>query len=258
MKNTLNLVGDGDDVDVAQDVEDIFAIKLTDAECERIITVGQLHDLIEEKNVDAIQTEACLSQAAFYRLRRALKSLGVDTDLTPQTPISILEEIKPRSIRRKWWLLARSAGLDLPGLETPFRSWFDPGTRADFWLGVVCFGLLCTMPVGVFAVLNATVGFSGHLSFLIAAIAALVAGAVVYGLWHLLFATVPRRLVTVGDLAREAAGASFAKLFAEKQGSSRSDRWFALQAILRDLSGYKAEMTRDTTFFANTPPRASS
>lgn len=49
MKDTLNLVGDGDDVDVIHGVERTFGIKLTDVEADRTRTVGQLHDLIELK-----------------------------------------------------------------------------------------------------------------------------------------------------------------------------------------------------------------
>jgi hypothetical protein len=68
--------------------------------------------------------------------------------------------------------------------------------------------------------------------------------------WWLVFRTVPRRLVAMGDLAREAAGCSFAKLAAEKKGCGPSDRWFALTAILRGSTGHKTAITRETTFFA--------
>jgi hypothetical protein len=42
MKDTLNFVGDGDDVDVIHAVERTFGIKLTDAEAVQTRTVGQL------------------------------------------------------------------------------------------------------------------------------------------------------------------------------------------------------------------------
>lgn len=44
MKETLNFVGDGDDVDVVHDVERTFGIELTNAEAEQTRTVGQLCD----------------------------------------------------------------------------------------------------------------------------------------------------------------------------------------------------------------------
>jgi hypothetical protein len=47
MKDTLDLWGDGDDVDVVCDVERAFGIKLTGDEAERTRTVGELYDLIE-------------------------------------------------------------------------------------------------------------------------------------------------------------------------------------------------------------------
>ena len=54
------------------------------------------------------------------------------------------------------------------------------------------------------------------------------------------------------DLAREIAGHSFAELQREKGGSSPSDVWAALTAILRDVNGHKLPIGRDTTFFAKT------
>jgi hypothetical protein len=68
--------------------------------------------------------------------------------------------------------------------------------------------------------------------------------------WWLVFRTVPRRLLTIGELAREAAGCSFAKLAGAKE-CGPSDRWFALTAILRAIAGHRTAITRQTTFFAN-------
>ena len=68
-------------------------------------------------------------------------------------------------------------------------------------------------------------------------------------IWHRLFGTIPRRILTVGDLAREAAGHSFVGL-AQKRTAGRPDRWSALLAIVRRVSGFKRAITRDTTFYA--------
>jgi hypothetical protein len=42
MKDTLNLVGDGDDLDIIRDVERTFGIKLTDAEAEGTLMGGSI------------------------------------------------------------------------------------------------------------------------------------------------------------------------------------------------------------------------
>jgi hypothetical protein len=60
---------------------------------------------------------------------------------------------------------------------------------------------------------------------------------------------IPRRIGTVGDLAREAAGHSFRELSCGRK-TGPSDRWFALLALLRQISGYQPKIARDTTFFA--------
>ncbi|MGY4496782.1 hypothetical protein ACVWYH_000709 [Bradyrhizobium sp. GM24.11] len=85
-------------------------------------------------------------------------------------------------------------------------------------------------------------GFSGKRTFVFAF-------GFEYACW-LVFRTVPRRILTIGELAREAAGCSFAKLTTENKECAPSDRWFALTAILRGLTGHKIAITPETTFFA--------
>ncbi|MBH5367540.1 acyl carrier protein [Bradyrhizobium glycinis] len=241
MKDTLNLVGDGDDVDVIHEVERTFGIKLTDAEAEQARTVGQLYDLIELKNRNAgSTTRACLSQAAFYRLRQTLKLMGIEGEITPQTSISILERIEPRSMAPKWRRLAQTSGLDLPSLETSFRvseRWPGPFR----WLVSFALGLLgCLWHAG-------GISLDNRLALLLAA--ALCFGCFGYKKW-LTFRTVPRRILTIGELAREAAGCSFAKLTTENKECAPADRWFALTAILRGITGHKIAISPETTFFA--------
>jgi hypothetical protein len=256
MLDTLNLSGDLDDVDMLCDVERRFSITVTNAEAAQLYTAGQLHDLIERKYADAGWTRACLSQAAFYRLRRALTAMGVATEISPQTPISVIADLEPQSVVKKWRRLAETAALDLPPLETPFGPWLpEPGTGARRWLNALTPIAMVAMFVCCLVLIRRNTGFSEALSWVLAVVAFLTAIFGVAAVWHALFRTIPRRLMTVGDLAREAAGHSFARLVAEKKGSARSDRWFALAAILRLVSGHKTAITRDTTFYpVNTKP----
>jgi hypothetical protein len=241
MQNTLDFVGDGDQVDAVWEVEETFGIKLSDEELEPIQTVGQLHDLIELKRPNAgSRTLACLSQVAFYRLRRALEAMGIEGEIVRQTPISVLDRIPSRSISQKWRRLAERSGLNLPPLETSSWLWLSERLpRNSKWLRRLASGMfLCGW---AFAILRA-----GQAAIL--AVPALIILADY--IWRLAFRSVPRRLLTVGELAREAAGSSFAKLAAEKNASSPSDRWFALTAVLRGMTGHKTAITRQTTLFA--------
>ena len=63
-KNTVNMVGDGDDVDIVLDIEKTFGIQITEAEAEKIRTVGELYDLVCSK-VDLEANGICLSGRAF-------------------------------------------------------------------------------------------------------------------------------------------------------------------------------------------------
>jgi hypothetical protein len=256
MPDTLNLASD-DDWDVLSEVEQCFGIAVTNAEAQQLYTAGELHDLIEQKYADAGRARACLSQAAFYRLRRALIAMGAAPEISPRTPLSVIGCLEPRSIVKKWRRLGKAAELDLPRLETPFGSWLpEPGSRVRRWLDSIAWVAMAALFVCWLALLRRLTGFSQNMNLLlaIAAFPTTIIGAA--ALWYALFRTIPCRLVTVGDLAREAAGYSFAGLVAEKSGSARLDRWFALAAILRLVSGCKATITRDTTFFAGTAKRA--
>jgi hypothetical protein len=239
MKDTLNFVGDGDDVDVIYDVERTFGIKLTDAEAVQTRTVGQLYDLIELRRPNAGgRTQACLSQIAFYRLRRALKTMGIEGEITPQTPISVLEQIEPGSMAAKWQRLTQSSGLDLPRLETPFRT----SERISRWLPPFASGALVCLWEAFRLPLHSRLAL-----ILVGALCIWLGAACV---WWLVFRTVPRRIITIGELAREAAGCSFAELTTENRQSAPSDRWFALSAMLRRHTGHKTAITPQTTFFA--------
>jgi hypothetical protein len=246
MADTLDLWGDGDDVDVVWDVERTFAIKVSDDEAERTITVGQLYDLIEMKQPNAgSRTPVCLSEIALYRLRRAVKAMGAPDQITPQTPISVLEGLEPHSICLKWRRLAQTSGLDLPPLETRFRMLQASPELFRLPPGLVWGVLACCALTALGILLHRPAVILWGAGAVLATPALCAAFDYV---WWLLFRTVPRRLLS--DLVRETAGCSFVKLTAEKKGCGPSDRWFALTALLRGIRGHQAAITRETTFFA--------
>ncbi len=78
MRKSLGLAGDGDELDLIQDLEEVFAIKFTDAELEACRTAGDLNDIVwrhlsGRSGADNIR---CMNAMAFYALRRALISVG--------------------------------------------------------------------------------------------------------------------------------------------------------------------------------------
>jgi hypothetical protein len=48
--NTVNLHGDGDDIDLLEDIEEVFRIRIEDHEAEQFVSVGQLYELAKSKS----------------------------------------------------------------------------------------------------------------------------------------------------------------------------------------------------------------
>jgi hypothetical protein len=249
----LNLVGDGDELDMISDAEDTFEIKLAVSELAAIRSVGDLFDLIvDEYRSGHPASQACLSQAAFYRLRSALDAMAVAGSIAPATSVSNI--FPERHIRRWWRELARRSGLTLPPLEVRwmasdvvlFRPWAWMANFAigsSFILAAAAIVKLTGMTFGWALLTACSSGFLG-----------MVLVAAILPIW---FGDIPRRIETIGDLAREAAGYSFKALRREKQGCSRADLWPALVATLREVSGRAGKIDRETTFFARSKPSTS-
>ena len=244
MQTFLNMVGDGDELDILHDVEKAFGIKIEDSEAESTITVGALYDLILAKCGTAERTQACFSQIVFYRLRCSLPS-GDKAKIRPDTSIDLIWSLPGRSIAQKWRELASKTGLTLPPLEMPIglpqlriRSVRIPLAELTLFCGAI----------GAFAAARYFgVGSAG--SFWLAAIGVPLVAVLARQLLYLFFRDIPRRIETLGELAREAAVYGFAELSRIKANPGSADRWAALTAILRQISGHKAPITRDTTFF---------
>ncbi|MDP2411712.1 MAG: acyl carrier protein [Pseudolabrys sp.] len=243
MQDCLGFSGDGDELDVIVDVERTFGISVSVREAEELRNVGDLHDLIESR-FGAERTKACHSQIAFYALRRALVAMGAERHIAPVTPISQLRALESGSVVRLWDALGRRSGLCLPALETPF-------SKLPHWVTKLSSVFLAVVAVATFIVADRVFGTSGVYMWLGAFFGAFVLCAFGMYVTGLVFRDVPARLVTLGDLAREAAGYNFSELSRVRTEGSRSDRWYALEAILRPLSGFKRSINRSTTFISS-------
>jgi hypothetical protein len=181
-----------------------------------------------------------------------------DAEITPQTPIAILRDIGTDPVWQKWKWLAKNTDLDLPPLETPFRRQSDPGPWLNFWTNLAGHILICAAIVGTFVLLHILIGLSMPVSLIGTPFVFFGSVDFADAVWRRLIGDIPDRIGTIGDLAREVAGANFTKLMAEKNGCSQSDRWSALLASLLTMSGRKDPITRDTTFFANPSPATNA
>jgi hypothetical protein len=114
--NTLGFVGDGDELSLVFAVQKAFQIKLTQPDADRIVTMGDLHDVLVEK-LSEVGGAKCASMMTFLRIRRALAELQPSVRIAPATPLTEVSSLSPR---RLWKHLAKSTGLAIPG---PDLTW---------------------------------------------------------------------------------------------------------------------------------------
>ncbi len=241
LDNCLNMFGD-DSIDALYDIEELFGITITDEEAGRTYTVGELFELIEEKRNEP--TQSCLTQRAFYRLRRVTQTLGLKMPIKPTTTIEELEKINNGNIRKTWKRLGKASGLNLLALEGPMI--FYRIRSLPHW---AAWGAM--LIVSLFVLIASHRVFGHRLSFFefLITLTAFLASPILVEL--LLKRSIPTRIRTFGDLAREVAGYNFSKL-SDTATSSRQDRWQALCSTLRGITNYPYVINRSTKFFAET------
>jgi len=99
-------------------VEESFGIDIPDEDAQRIRTPNQLVDYLVSR-LGVAGGSLCLSQRAFYRVRRGLEAEGLAArrELGARSP---LEPLFPRPDRkRKWPAFARRLGRPMPDLRRP-------------------------------------------------------------------------------------------------------------------------------------------
>jgi len=104
-----------DGVELLIAVEEKFGISITDEEAQRLITVGQLYNLIVSK---LPTSDTCGSMIVFNRLRRGFQAVGISRgEISPETLLAPLLPLGRR--RRLWTHLSSVSQLKLPGLRRP-------------------------------------------------------------------------------------------------------------------------------------------
>jgi len=223
-KNTVNMHGDLDDVELLMAVEETFDIQISDREAEAVRTVGDLYDLVCSK-IEHDSKAACHSAHAFRRLRNA--SLAAAVPMRPSTHIS---ELRGDFSAEDWCrTMSKRTGLDfdlpewLPGVPYAFAaliffpliavwvSWSDFGVGALLWLS-----LWLLFPVFRFAPTR-----------------------------------LPQQIKTVADLVRRSMGRNYTQLRDAAGSGNRSDIWLAICGLTREHTGHDGPIDRETTFFAS-------
>jgi hypothetical protein len=221
MSSSLGLVGDLDDVELIEDVEEAFGVRFADHELERCHTVGDLFELVETRLPDGSSSGYCATAMCFYRLRRALRPL-LAIDLCPTTAIGELKGLSVRNLHR----LIENGGLRPP---PPYIS---------LW-GCLALLLVVALPL-------AAVGLGGP--WWIAAASALPAVA----LYRIVPIRLPESVETFGDLVRIVSSRSIGGLSQQGARLATSDAWSAFKDILSDHTLLSKEaITPETLILAS-------
>lgn len=222
---SLNLVGDGDEVDLLEAWEAAFGIMVGPEETAPWRTVGDAARTFEAlASPGGTDEDAWAIQRAFYRIRDAI---GADR-IRPSTPLASLGEMPKLLVRR----IERESGLSMPPL---------PPTA----IGQAAW-LLCAA-----AVVGLLIGWVFKIWL---AIAASLVVAVLPLVWLVVFepGAFPAGVVTVGDLARRAAPLNLGIL--RREGAGRGlGIWETVAAIAADVSCIDIDRIRPETLLF--PPR---
>ncbi len=225
MTETLGLVGDGDEIDLVEDIESAFGIMFSNEEAESCLTVGDAFDLIKGW-FQTSDGSRCVTAMAFYRVRRALgesgRNLRPESSLpTGQSAKSLLNELAARSglrfpRRNLTWVGGCGLLLILAGF---FATVVLLDARPDYWwVGAVAFCL------GVFAV---TVDPC----------------------------VLPDGCETVGGLSRKVAALNFGKLVGDGARPTDRDVWAALVSVLADYTTAPASEIKPDMHFIRAAAR---
>lgn len=222
MANTLDLDPEWGTIDLLEEVEATFGIKIANEEAERCCTVGDLYDVVRAYSPDWDgQDGSCGSSMVFYRLRRSL-SPDDKRSVIPDTPLTA-SGIQPSRLFKK---VADDTGLRLPSHELTLL-----GLTGGFVL--------------VGGILSAIVALlTGH--WLVSGILALIALAGL-PLLRLDPGRLPAGIVTVADLVRRTVPLNAASL--KEAGGRPADRWSVLVALAAEHGALPPDEIGPETFF---------
>jgi acyl carrier protein len=211
-----------DTVELVMEIEEAFDISIPDDRASNMLTVGDVFEFILEKTADStLKSSTCLSAAAFYDLRRQMRSLGLShSEIRPKTK---LERVIPLIGRRTYWqTLSSRMDLRFPRLGRP--SWL---------------ALLNCMLVAI-------VAYASFLGFAPQNVVAGIFAAVALGIISavtLIFLTQPFAIYpastcsTIRDLVTNLVAMNYNTLATRYSTRNPTDVWNALQLIVAEQLG---------------------
>lgn len=222
MANSLDLDPEWGAIDLLEEVEAAFGIKIADEEAERCETVGDLYKIVCSRSPDwDAQGGYCGSSMVFYRIRRTLSPH--DKRAIVSNTALVTTGLSPSRLFKK---LKVDTGLRLPAYHLT-------------WLGLTGGFLL------VGGVIAAIVALLAGL-WLVCGAAALIALAGL-PLLRLDPGSLPAGIGTVGDLVRRAVPLNAAKL--KDSGVRPADRWSVLVACLPSMVSCRLMRSDQTRSF---------
>jgi len=219
MKASLGLDGDLDDLELVEDIEQAFGVRLPDAELSNCHTVGHLFDLVLARLPDPGATaDRCATAMCFYRLRRVVQRLAPGIQLRPSTPMEVLCNLSVRSL---YDTMRISEGLRPPN---PYLSQW----------GALSLLIAVVGPIGLrFA--GASWWLSGS---------ALALGVILYRLSPV---RLPPQTRTVRDFVELVAARNIGELSAKGARLRPTEAWKALQVLCSDhAEAPDGEINRET------------
>ncbi|RIX31942.1 acyl carrier protein [Sphingomonas edaphi] len=221
MANSLDLDPEWGAIDLLEEVEATFGIKIANEEAEQCATVGGLYDVVCSHSPDWNgQDGSCGSSMVFYRMRRSL-SPDDKRGITPDTALAA-SGMQPSRMFKK---LADETGLRLPSYELT-------------WLGMMGGGLLVG---GIIAAIVALL--TGH--WIVSSIFGLIALAGL-PLLRLDPGRFPAGFVTVADLVRRTVPLNSNSL--RDAGGRPADRWSVLAALAAEHGTLPPDQIGPDTF----------
>jgi hypothetical protein len=220
MMNTLDLDPEWGAIDLIEEVEEAFGIKIADKEAEQCETVGDLYIAVCAHVPEwDTQSGKCSSSMTFYKIRRALDP-DRTTGLTPRTVLTGSD--RPAKL---FGMLASKTGLRLPEAD---QTWLGKAGGLVFTFGLIA--VIATLLMGHWAV-------SGLM---------LVIGALGGVVGWMDRGKLPPGISTVADLVRRTAPLNTPGLRTE--GGRPSDRWSILVALAAEHSSLTPDEISPETY----------
>ena len=222
MRNSLDLDPEWGAIDLLEEVEATFGVKIANEEAERCETVGDLYNVICAHSPDWDgQDGNCGSSMVFYRFRRSL-SLDDKRSVMPETPLVGIR-LQPSRLFKK---LKDDTGLRLPAYELT-------------WLGMAGgFLIVGGIIVAIVALLTGHWKLSGLLGVI--ALSGLPLLRIDPG-------RLPNGVATVADLVRRTVPLNATGL--REAGGRPADSWAILSALAAEHGNLPPDEIGPETFF---------